>query len=267
MIKPTKDFRLSKEAKRMLALMHPVDTDKRALWKASHIEAEVAKAKAKMAIRITPLDYANTFADWMSTTNSTLAETNDIGANNYTKSNGTFFITSSGTGISVSNNALVSGTLTTGNTVVVRNAGDFTGKTITATTFSGSLQNTLTLNTSGTGLSGSTSFNNSGSATFTVTSNATSAGTTANTIVSRGTNGDFTAGNITGTSFIKSGGTSTQFLKADGSSDSTSYVTFASGTTLLVNSVTANTCVDPIGPDASIRYCPSTVKSSPSNNL
>ena len=44
-----KDFRLSKSAKRMLALMHPVDNEKRALWKASHIEAEVAQARAKLA--------------------------------------------------------------------------------------------------------------------------------------------------------------------------------------------------------------------------
>jgi hypothetical protein len=134
-----------------------------------------------------------------------------------------------------------SSTDNTGNTVVVRNAGDFTGKTITATTFSGSLQNTLTLNTSGTGVSGSTTYNNSGAATFTVTSNATSSGTTAGTIVSRGTNGDFTAGNITATSFVKSGGTASEFLKANGTVDTTAYLTFAAGTTLLFYQASAPT--------------------------
>ena len=56
----------------------------------------------------------------------------------------------------------------------------------------GTLANTLTLNTSGTGLSGSTTYNNSGSATFTVTSNATS-NNTPSTIVARDASGNFGA--------------------------------------------------------------------------
>ena len=67
---------------------------------------------------------------------------------------------------------------------------------VTASSFSGSLANTLTLNTSGTGLSGSTTFNNSGAATFTVTSNATSANTVS-TVVARDASGNFSAGTIT----------------------------------------------------------------------
>ena len=46
---------------------------------------------------------------------------------------------------------------------------------ITATTFSGTLENDLSLGVSGTGLSGSATYNNSSATTFTVTSNATSA--------------------------------------------------------------------------------------------
>jgi hypothetical protein len=59
---------------------------------------------------------------------------------------------------------------------------------------------TLTLNVSGTGLSGSQTFtaNQSGNATFTVTSNATSANT-ANAIVARDGSGNFSAGTITAT--------------------------------------------------------------------
>ena len=60
------------------------------------------------------------------------------------------------------------------------------------------LTNTLTLNTSGTGLSGSTTFNNSSAATFTVTSNATSANTVS-TVVARDASGNFSAGTITAT--------------------------------------------------------------------
>ena len=56
--------------------------------------------------------------------------------------------------------------------------------------------NTLTLNVSGTGLSGSTTYNGSAAATFTVTSNATSANT-ASTVVARDASGNFSAGTIT----------------------------------------------------------------------
>jgi len=57
---------------------------------------------------------------------------------------------------------------------------------------------TLTLNTSGTGLSGSTTYTPAGAATFTVTSNATSANTVS-TIVARDGSGNFSAGTITAT--------------------------------------------------------------------
>ena len=68
--------------------------------------------------------------------------------------------------------------------------------TLTASQYNGNLQNTLTLNTSGTGLSGSTTYNNSGAATFTVTSNATSANT-ASAIVARDGSGNFSANTVT----------------------------------------------------------------------
>ena len=48
-----------------------------------------------MANQITPLSYANTFGDWVVTTNKVLAETNDLQANNYTKDSGTLLITNS----------------------------------------------------------------------------------------------------------------------------------------------------------------------------
>jgi hypothetical protein len=65
-----------------------------------------------MSNQIVPLGYANTFGDWVVTTNKILAETNDIGANNYTKDSGTFIINSSGTGILVKNDAIVQGAFT-----------------------------------------------------------------------------------------------------------------------------------------------------------
>ena len=77
-----------------------------------------------MANQITPLSYANTFGDWVVTTNQVLAETNDIGANNYTKNTGTFIINSSGTGLQVANNTIIQGQLQvtgTGSSAVVQN--------------------------------------------------------------------------------------------------------------------------------------------------
>ena len=67
--------------------------------------------------------------------------------------------------------------------------------TISGVALGGTLA-TFTTNVSGTGLSGSTTYNGSTAATFTVTSNATSANT-ASTIVARDASGNFTAGTIT----------------------------------------------------------------------
>jgi len=67
--------------------------------------------------------------------------------------------------------------------------------TISGVALGGTLA-TFTTNVSGTGLSGSTTYNGSAAATFTVTSNATSANT-ASTIVARDASGNFTAGTIT----------------------------------------------------------------------
>jgi hypothetical protein len=69
---------------------------------------------------------------------------------------------------------------------------------VAASTAAGVNNGTLTMNVSGTGLSGSQTFtaNQAGSATFTVTSNATSANT-ASTIVARDASGNFSAGTIT----------------------------------------------------------------------
>jgi hypothetical protein len=77
-----------------------------------------------MSNQVVPLGYANTFGDWVVTTNKILAETNDIGANNYIKDSGTFTINSSGTGLLVKNDAIVQGAFTvagTGSSATVQN--------------------------------------------------------------------------------------------------------------------------------------------------
>lgn len=45
-MRPNKDFKLSKSAKRVLATMTP---EKRSLWKKSYIEAELSERYAKLA--------------------------------------------------------------------------------------------------------------------------------------------------------------------------------------------------------------------------
>ena len=65
-----------------------------------------------MSNQVVPLGYANTFGDWVVTTNKILAETNDIGANTYIKESGTFTINSTGTGLLVKNDAIVQGAFT-----------------------------------------------------------------------------------------------------------------------------------------------------------
>ena len=93
-------------------------------------------------------------------------------------------------------------------TSFVGDGSGLTGVTATNGTISGiplgSNLATLTLNTSGTGLSGSTTYNGGTAATFTVTSNATSANT-ASAIVARDASGNFSAGTISASDITLSG--------------------------------------------------------------
>lgn len=110
---------------------------------------------------------------------------------------GTITATLSGNASTVTNGVYTTDTGTVTNTML---AGSIANNKLANSTISGislgSNLATLTLGVSGTGLSGSQTYNGSGAATFTVTSNATSANT-ASTIVARDASGNFTAGTIT----------------------------------------------------------------------
>jgi hypothetical protein len=54
MIKPNKDFRLSKTSKRMLALMKGVTDEQRNGWKRMFIQAELAEKEAKLKKVVIP---------------------------------------------------------------------------------------------------------------------------------------------------------------------------------------------------------------------
>jgi hypothetical protein len=62
-----------------------------------------------MANTVSLLSYANTFGDWVQTTNQLVGEVDNLGKGNYTKDSGLLTINSPGTGLQVSNNALFTG--------------------------------------------------------------------------------------------------------------------------------------------------------------
>ena len=150
-----------------------------------------------MANQVTPLNYANTFGDWVATTNQLVAEANTLAAGNYTKDAGTLFVQSSGIGLQVANNAVVQGTLSvagTGSSATIQNALTVQGQ-IFVTNSSGVglvVTNTanianLNINGSGTGLfvsnssilTGNVAFGN----TITVSNRATVSSLNANTTI------------------------------------------------------------------------------------
>jgi hypothetical protein len=64
-----------------------------------------------MANTVTILSYANTFGDWIVTTNALVKENNDLAANNYVKTSGTLYLNDSALGLQVANTAIIAGQL------------------------------------------------------------------------------------------------------------------------------------------------------------
>jgi len=64
-----------------------------------------------MANTVNILSYANTFGDWVVTTNALTKENNDLAANNYVKPTGTLYLNSPSLGLQVANNAIIAGQL------------------------------------------------------------------------------------------------------------------------------------------------------------
>jgi hypothetical protein len=87
-----------------------------------------------MANTVTALSYANTFGDWVITTNNLATEVNNIGKNNYTKDGGLFNINSP-QGLQVSNNALFTSgvNITGGGTPLTVTAGASIGGSLNVT--------------------------------------------------------------------------------------------------------------------------------------
>ena len=64
-----------------------------------------------MANTVSRLSYANTFGDWVVTTNALVNENNELAANNYIKPTGTLFLNEPTLGLQVANTAIISGQL------------------------------------------------------------------------------------------------------------------------------------------------------------
>lgn len=64
-----------------------------------------------MANTVNYLTFANTFGDWVVTTNNLARENNDLAANNYIKPSGTLFLNDTNLGLQVANNAVIAGQL------------------------------------------------------------------------------------------------------------------------------------------------------------
>jgi len=137
---------------------------------------------------------------------------------------------------------------------------------------------TLTMGVSGTGLSGSTTYNGSGAATFTVTSNATSANT-ASTIVARDASGNFSAGTITAslsgnattatTAANVNNGTLTMNVSGTGLSGSQTFTANQSSAatfTVTSNATSANTASTIVARDASGNFSAGTITATLNGN-
>jgi hypothetical protein len=116
-----------------------------------------------MANTVSIISYANTFGDWVVTTNALLRENNDLAANNYTKSTGTLYLNDPTLGLQVGAGAIFAGALQvqgTGSSAFVQNNIRVDGQ-IQATNTSNSIYasgpivslNRITANGSGLGLS------------------------------------------------------------------------------------------------------------------
>ena len=95
-----------------------------------------------MANTVQVLSYANTFGDWIVVTDSLVTEVNNLSKGNYTKDAGLLTLAGSGTGLQVSNNALIQGNLViqgTGTALSVTHDAIISGNLVVLgnTTFSG----------------------------------------------------------------------------------------------------------------------------------
>ena len=138
-----------------------------------------------MANTVNYLNFANTFGDWVVTTNNLARENNDLAANNYIKPAGTLFLNDPNLGLQVANNAIVAGQLQVqgiGSSAYIQNnlrvdTQVFFQNTILGLTNSGQLISNGRITAAGSGLGLSVANNTTIGGTLSVGSNETVGGT------------------------------------------------------------------------------------------
>ena len=125
------------------------------------------------------LSYANTFSDWVVSTNGLLQQNNDLAANNFTKPSGTLFLGDGSLGLQVNTAAIVAGAFQvqgTGSSAYIQNTLRVGGTVnFTNTALSLFANGQISAYGSGTGLSVANNATVSG--TLTIGSNETVGGT------------------------------------------------------------------------------------------
>lgn len=138
-----------------------------------------------MANTVNYLSYANTFGDWVVTTNNLVRENNDLAANNFVKPTGTLFLNDNTLGLQVANNAIVAGQLSVqgiGSSAYVQNnlrvdTQVYFQNTVLGLTNSGELISNGKISAAGSGLGLAVANNTTIGGTLAVGSNQTVGGT------------------------------------------------------------------------------------------
>jgi hypothetical protein len=138
-----------------------------------------------MANTVNYLNFANTFGDWVVTTNNLARENNDLAANNYIKPAGTLFLNDPNLGLQIANNAIIAGQLQVqgiGSSAYIQNnlrvdTQVFFQNTVLGLTNSGQLISNGRITAAGSGLGLSVANNTTIGGTLSVGSNETVGGT------------------------------------------------------------------------------------------
>lgn len=94
-----------------------------------------------MANLVNILSYTNTFGDLVAQQNKAAIELNTLAANNYTKNSGTLYLQGSGTGLSVTNTAILGASIVSGTTTAIGDVSAAANVTITGLNYAFQVSN------------------------------------------------------------------------------------------------------------------------------
>jgi hypothetical protein len=94
-----------------------------------------------MANLVNILSYTNTFGDLVAQQNKAAVELNTLAANNYTKNSGTLYLQGSGTGLSVTNTAILGASIVSGTTTAIGDVSAAANVTVTGLNYAFQVSN------------------------------------------------------------------------------------------------------------------------------